>query len=225
MSYIVSIFLFILVSCSSVQKVDPKADLVNGFIPIKNDELAKRYAPLLKAGSIHGDPFALYYRASKDEAGNIHITYHFAWEKEENTTSGIGPFFSRNIYTGGLKLQKTMFGKGDLEMVSLIIDSNGIIQKVEYEIAEDYDPNKFGVKHKHVIRTEPHKELLAFEVMSWNHLFQYLGDKYEYSQGFVQLTPTYFTQSLWEEYTMIKEKEGFFSRNRAHKPYEVEYIE
>ncbi|MBK6607543.1 MAG: hypothetical protein IPG24_19185 [Leptospiraceae bacterium] len=122
MKFFLTILLTLFSYCSSVQVVDKTADTVPGFTPIKDNELANRYAPLLAIGSEHGDPFAIYYRASKDLEGNTHITYHYFWEKEENTHSGTGPFFNRNIYTGGIKLQKSMFGKGDIEMVSFMID-------------------------------------------------------------------------------------------------------
>ncbi len=226
MKYFISIlFIFVFSYCSSVQVVDKNADTVLGFTPIKDDELANRYLPLLEIGSEYGDPFAIYYRASRDSEGNTHITYHYFWEKEENTSSGMGPFFSRNIYTGGLKLQKTMFGKGDIELVSFMIDSYGRILQVEYETAENYDPSKFGVKHKHMERKEQHKEPLVFKVMSWNHLFDYVGDNASNSSNYIRLKPSYFTQKLWEEYEMVKQEESFFSRSRAHKPYEKEFVE
>jgi hypothetical protein len=226
MKYIYVVFILILQSyCSSPQPIDKKADTIPGFTPIKDDEFAKKYAPLLEPGSEHGEPFGLYYRASKDEAGNTYITYHYFWEKEENTGSGIGPFFSRNIYTGGLKLQKSMFGKGDIELVSFVIDPAGKIQQVEYETAENYDPGKFGVKHKHIERKEIHKEPILFKVISWNHLFNFVQDNASNSVNPIRLTPIYFNQALWEEYGMVKEKESFFSRSRAHKPYEREFVE
>ena len=223
--FLTILFITLFSYCSSVQVVDKNADTVPGFTPIKDSELANRYAPLLAIGSEHGDPFAIYYRASKDLEGNTHITYHYFWEKEENTHSGTGPFFSRNIYTGGIKLQKTMFGKGDIEQVSFIIDSYGRIGQVEYETAEDYDPSKFGVKHKTILRKEQHKEPVVFKVMSWNHLFDYVGDNASNSSNYIRITPVYFNQKLWEEYEMVKEKESFLSRSRAHKPYEIEFVE
>lgn len=218
-------------SCSSPQITDKfiSLDTIPNFTPIKDDELAKRYAPLLISRSEHGDPFGLYYRASKDVEGNTYITYHYFWEKEENAFgTGVGPFFSRNIYTGGLKLQKTMFGKGDIELVSFIIDPSGKIQHVEYETAENYDPNKFGVKHKHIERNGFHKEPLLFKVMSWNHLFNYVQDNASNannSTNVIRLTPVYFNEKLWQEFEIVKEKESFFSRSRAYKEYEKEFIE
>jgi len=226
MNYIYSLILLLTFSfCSTVKVIDKNADTIPDFTPVKDDELAKRYAPILESGSEHGDPYGLYYRASKDSEGNTLITYHYFWEKEENTGSGVGPFFSRNIYTGGLKLQKSMFGKGDIELVSLIIDKAGKIQQVEYETAENYDPNKFGVKHKHMERKGIHKEPVLFKVISWNHLFDYIADNSGNASNTIRLTPVYFNQQLWEEFGMVKEKESFFSRSRAHKPYEKEFIE
>ena len=184
--FLTILFITLFSYCSSVQVVDKNADTVPGFTPIKDSELANRYAPLLAIGSEHGDPFAIYYRASKDLEGNTHITY---------------------------------------QQVSFVIDSYGRIGQVEYETAEDYDPSKFGVKHKTILRKEQHKEPVVFKVMSWNHLFDYVGDNASNSSDYIRITPVYFTQKLWEEYEMVKEKESFFSRSRAHKPYEIEFVE
>ncbi|MBK6607544.1 MAG: hypothetical protein IPG24_19190 [Leptospiraceae bacterium] len=101
----------------------------------------------------------------------------------------------------------------------------GKIRQVEYETAENYEPSKFGVKHKTILRKEQHKEPVVFKVMSWNHLFDYVGDNSINTPNTIRLIPQYFNQSLWEEYAMVKEKESFLSRNRAHKPYEKEFIE
>ena len=175
MNYIYSLILLLTFSfCSTVKVIDKNADTVPDFTPIKDDELAKRYAPILESGSEHGDPYGLYYRASK---------------------------------------------------VSLIIDKTGKIQQVEYETAENYDPNKFGVKHKHMERKGFHKEPVLFKVISWNHLFDYIADNSSNVVNTIRLTPVYFNQQLWEEYGMVKEKESFFSRSRAHKPYEKEFVE
>jgi len=215
-----------LYSCSSTQIAEnyiPK-DVVEKYSPLKDDELAKKYAPVLESGSPYGDPFGLYYRASRDSAGNTHVAYHYLWEKEENTGDGVGAFFSRNIYTGGLKFQKIIFGKGDVEVISFIIDASGEIRQVEYETAENYDSSKFSVIHLHAIRKGPHKSPLLFKVISWNHLFEYIKDNAE-NNNVIRLTPAYFSEKLWREYEMVKESESFFSRNRAHRDYEKEFAE
>jgi hypothetical protein len=215
---VVILFLF---SCSSSPEVKPSIDRFPEFTPIKDDSFAAKFTPKVFKSNQFGNPFAIFYRASKDKEGKIFITYHFVWEGERNDSSGFGPFMSRNIYTGGLSLQKTMFGKGDIELVSLVIEKEKIIS-IEYETAENYDPSKFGVKHKKVKLDTVPKEFY-FEVISWNHLFE-LREKSD-GKEFVILTPSYFTETLWQEYRMTKEKTGFFSRNRAHKEYELEYID
>ena len=225
--FFIFIISFLLFSCSESKKpgnyISP--DVVKDFYPVKDDSLAAKYAPLIEADSGYGAPHTLYYRASADNEGNTHITYHYVWEKEENSSSGIGPFFSRNIYTGGLKLQKVLFGKGDVELVSLVIGPSGKIKRIEYETAENYDPKKFSVTHLHVVRDEYHKEPVLFRVISWNHLFDYVKDNAAGSDNVIKLTPQYFREELWQEYEMVKEKETFFSRSRAHKEYEKEFAE
>lgn len=145
------------------------------FEPIKDDALAARHAPILIPSSKYGDPVALYYRASKGRAGHTYLTYHFVWTAEENTTSGCLPMLSRNIYTGGLGLQQTMFGPGDIELITMRINPRGEVDRLGYETAEDYDPSGFGVKHLRInVTANPGTELrgpFVFEVVSWNHLF------------------------------------------------------
>ncbi|MCR9140850.1 MAG: hypothetical protein NXI24_01160 [bacterium] len=210
--------------------VSERPDLAE-FTPIKDDALAARYAPVLVPSPDYGDPVALYYRASKDTKGNTHLTYHFLWEFERNDTGGCLPFLSRNIYTGGLGLQRTMFGPGDIELVSLQIDPAGRVFALFYETAENYDPSSFGVKHKRVSRLVTSGEIKGpylFEVISWNHLFEAremesLSDAER--ANLVQLTPEYFSEKLWRQYEMYKAEESFFSRSRAHEPFEREAFE
>ncbi len=218
------IILFLILFCSSPQIIDKNLDTVPKFTPFKDDVLANKFAPYIYPSKEFGNPTALLYRASRDEENQIHITYHFVWEKEENLTSGFSPFMSRNIYTGGLSLQKTMFGKKDIELVSLIIQNQKVIQ-VEYETAENYDPKKFGVKHKHITLKKDLTNHLYFKVLSWNHLFFEPTETESESEKSLMLEAKYFTQMLWEEYTMVKEKESFFKRSRAHKNYEKEFVE
>ncbi|HOJ29341.1 MAG TPA: hypothetical protein PL059_09735 [Spirochaetota bacterium] len=79
---------------------------IPGFTPIKNDILADKYCPYIISNSEYEFPYAVYYRASVDDKGNTYIAYHYFWEREVNNTKGFVPWLSRNIYTGGLKLQK-----------------------------------------------------------------------------------------------------------------------
>lgn len=182
------------------------------FEPIRDDALAGKYAPAIVSPEEFGQPDALYYRAARSN-GKLYITYHFVWAGESNPAAGFLPWLNRNVYTGGLRLQKTMFGKGDVEMISLAIDSAGNLDEVIYETAENHDPSDFGVKHS-TVRTVA-KPPLVFRVVSWNHLFVL-----EESGTGRRLQPEYFSASLWDEYEMVKEKETILKRSRAHQPYE-----
>lgn len=238
------VWLFMLVpllACSSAARrapgepleppvVSERPDLPD-FTPIKDDALAAKYAPILVPSQEYGDPVGLFYRASKDAKGNTYLTYHFLWAYERNETGGCLPFLSRNIYTGGLGLQRTMFGPGDIELVSLQIDPTGRVFAVFYETAENYDPGDFGVKHKRISRIVTGGEIRApylFEVISWNHLFaarEMEGLSDAERVNLVRLTPEYFREELWREYEMYKPEESFFSRSRAHEPFEREAFE
>ncbi len=189
--------------------------VVPNFQPIRDDVLAQKYRPYLLS-SPHGKPLALYYRASRSD-GKVYITYHFLWEKEENPAPGFKPWLSRQLYTGGLALQRRIFGKGDIEMVSLVIDPAGQVESVEYETAENHSPEDFSVRHKTVqTRAQPP---LVFSVISWNHLFSLESSPPDPSQ-WIDLDSEYFTRDLWEEYEMVKPKETLLKRSRAHQPYE-----
>lgn len=190
-----------------------------GFTPIRNDKLAMSHTPILFTASSDA-PTDLYYRAARDAAGRIHITYHYVWPGEQNETASVGAFLSRTIYTGGLRLQRTMFGKGDIEMISLIIDKNDVVREIVYETAENYDPKAFGVKHRTITISEL-KAIPVFRVMSWNHLFQVAGDKTTTaSETKVNLSPQYFTTEKWDEYEMWKPTETTLKKSRAHRLYE-----
>ncbi|MBL8022003.1 MAG: hypothetical protein JNM27_20175 [Leptospirales bacterium] len=187
-----------------------------GFEPLRDDALAQRYAPSIISPEEFDQPVALYYRAARSN-GKQYITYHFVWAGETNPAPGFFPWLNRSLYTGGLRLQKIMFGKGDVEMVSLVIDAAGNLDEVIYETAENHDPSDFGVKHS-TVRTVA-KPPLVFEVVSWNHLFL-LKDSADQRGTARLLRPEYFTQSLWEEYEMVKERETVLKRSRAHQAYE-----
>lgn len=192
----------------------------NGYIPIKNDSLAAQYAPVIISGDEYGNPVRLLYRASRDTAGNLHIAYHYVWQKEENNAKGLMPFLSRNLYTGGLGLQRIMFGKGDVEAAAVTISPRGDVIRLRFETAKDYDPKKFSVTHQAVEVDGPVKLPIYLKIISWNHLFEYSAHLPDGSTDPTRLSPEYFTPKLWEEYGMIKEKKTFLKKDRAHFPWE-----
>lgn len=147
-----------------------------GYTPIRDDALAARYQPLFDCPAQFGPILAVYYRAAKDESGIIHIAYHPLWAKEENNAPGLGAFLSRYLYTGGLSLQRLMFGPGDIEAIGLAIDpkASSIVQ-IDYETAAHYDPSSFSVTHKAISQKGNFAPPLRFAVVSWNHLFALEG--------------------------------------------------
>ncbi|HEY9053309.1 MAG TPA: hypothetical protein VIO60_00680 [Rectinemataceae bacterium] len=132
-------------------------------------------------------------------------------------------FLSRILYTGGLSLQRIMFGVKDIESVEIVLDSErerGV--KVAYETAQDYDPRAFGVKH--VLRrvSGPFDLPIRFDVVSWNHLFELAADRGGASGGPVpeRLAPEYFTPDLWNYFGMQKNPETALKKDRAHFEWE-----
>ena len=143
-----------------------------GYSPLRDDDLAARYRPVFDCPAEFGPILAVYYRAARDDSGLIHIAYHPLWAEERNDTKSFWPFLSRILYTGGLSLQRLMYGPGDIETIGLAIDpASGKIVDVEYETAADYDPSRFSVKHQEVSLKGSFDPPLHFRVISWNHLF------------------------------------------------------
>lgn len=200
-----------------------KAQLIfPNYEPIQDEKLAKKFAPQFYIRDKRiSDPIKLYYRMSRDLNGLIHIVYHPVWAHEQNFFPGIFPWLSRNLYTGGLGLQRIMFGKGDVESLYLTINKDEKIIKVVYERPSNYTGNHFNVKHikieKVVQELDPP---LYFEVLSWNHLFNWVEKDSNLSA--IHLSPQYFTQKLWEDYRMMKKTQTPLFKNRAHFGFERE---
>jgi len=191
------------------------------FTPVRNDTLAAEFAPAIINNEAFGPLAGVYYRAASDSAGNTYIAYHPVWPYERNETSGCMPLLNRSVYTGGLGLQKKMFGPGDIEVVIVVLDKNKKPVSVKYETAENYNPSGFGVKHKTIEEKDAIAVPLCFKVVSWNHLFS-RTDTEAVPAGHKLITsrPQYFEKAYWEYYGMHKQKEGALSKNRAHAVWE-----
>jgi hypothetical protein len=212
-------FLFTYLS-ATVNTLAPGAP---GFTPVRDDEAARRFAPALVSNDAFGFPLTCLYRAARDGAGNLHIAYHPVWEYERNDTGGLMPFLSRTIYTGGLRIQRIMFGKGDVEVIAVTVDPRGVITSVEYERPKNYDPSGFGVEHEQVSLKGPLAQVPVFRVASWNHLFERAEGASISPQGGERAwkcAPGYFTDELWQEYTMVRIEETRMKKSRAHFDWE-----
>ena len=201
----------------TVNVLDPG---VTGFTPVKDDEAAGNYAPSLLSNDAFGFPQKCYYRAARDGSGNLHIAYHPVWENERNDSDGIMPFLSRMFYTGGLKIQHIMFGKGDVEVIAVTVNRRGIGTAVEYERPKNYSPAAFTVQHEKVVLSGTFATIPAFRVSSWNHLFEKADGPPRTGERAWQCQPEYFTDALWEEYTMVRLKETRLRKSRAHFDWE-----
>lgn len=194
---------------------------IGTFTPIRNDELAKKFTPSIFTSSKDDIPKNIFYRAAIDNTGNTHIAYHILWDKEVNNSSGILPLLNRCLYTGGLKIQEKIFGKGDIEVIEVILDKHGHPTKLSYETAKDYDPTAFSVTHETIVKATNSQIPLNFEVVSWNHMFHHIEDSTELENLVkTHLQPEYFEDELWMEYEIFKEKERIFNKSRAHYIYE-----
>jgi hypothetical protein len=205
---------------ATVNVLEPGAP---GFTPVKDDAAAESYAPTLLSNDTFGFPRKCYYRAARDGSGNLHIAYHPVWEYERNDSGGLMPFLSRMFYTGGLKIQRIMFGKGDVEVIAVTVDRRGVGTELRYERPKDYNPATFTVKHEKVALTGTFVTMPAFRVSSWNHLFEKAdGPDAAPRPGerAWRCEPEYFTDALWEEYTMVRLNETRLRKSRAHFVWE-----
>lgn len=142
------------------------------------------------------------------------------------------PVLSRNIYTGGLKIQRFMYGKEDVEVVEVKLNPKKELVRIQYETAENYNPKSFGVEHKNVtlegVDLEAYKiGDLAFRVMSWNHLFELkkIDDLDINEKEIVDIELNYFKNEEWEEYKISKKINTLLKKDRAHYEYEREFID
>ncbi|MCE5255489.1 MAG: hypothetical protein LLF89_01425 [Spirochaetaceae bacterium] len=214
-----------------------------GYVPLRDDRMAARYMPVFDCPPEFGPILAVYYRAAIDNAGIVHIAYHPSWARERNDTKAFAPFLSRILYTGGLSIQRLMYGPGDIEAVALAIDlSSGKIMEVDYETAADYDPSSFSVRHQAVSLKGSFDPPLRFRVTSWNHLFALAdnqkiqtpanaADQASANAAALAGAPggpasvsgaplSYFTPELWTKYSMWKNPETILRKDRAHFVWE-----
>ena len=194
----------------------PQSSDVDGYVPIRDDALASHFTPRIVPGN-YDVPERILYRMSvenledigsenhpeKNDNGRIFIAYFFVWAYERNDHSGFLPFLSRNLYTGGLSIQKFMFGPGDIEVITIVLEqlpdrqrfasAHGHqsgrnpdayrIKELHFETAENYDPESFGVKHKQILLKAddfPSMTFIpppVFQVKSWNHMFDWIAPK------------------------------------------------
>jgi len=193
------------------------------FTPVKDDVAAGDYAPSLLSNDTFGFPQKCYYRAARDGSGNLHIAYHPVWEYERNDSGGLMPLLSRMFYTGGLRIQRVMFGKGDVEVISVTVDRHGVGTAIEYERPKNYNPSTFTVSHEKVALQSTFATTPPFRVASWNHLFENTDGADaapRTGERAWRCTPEYFTDALWEEYTMVRLKETRLRKSRAHLAWE-----
>ena len=196
---------------------------IGNYTIIRDDDLAIKFAPIIYTNNEFEIPKKLYYRAAFDEHENYHIAYHILWDREINKTKGFMPFFNKCLYTNGLKIQSLMYGKGDIEVIEVILDKNKSPKTLTYETCKNYNPKDFSVEHSKVSIDKPINSPFKFEVISWNHLFNYISnDQSNDNLNEVTLKPEYFTEQLWTNFEMFKVKETFFKKNRAHFIYERE---
>ncbi len=198
----------------------PRETPPSGYAPLRDDNLALRYLPSFDCPEEFGPIIAVYYRSASEESGILRMAYHPVWERERNDTKAFLPFLSRWLYTGGLSLQRAMYGKGDVESIGISIDPvTGEILGIEFETAAGYSSSDFSVRHEKVIRKGPFSLPLRFKVMSWNHLFaldETIVPNNDRTLGAGGPPLGYFTSGLWDEYAMWKNPETILRKNRAH---------
>jgi hypothetical protein len=210
------------------QKMDVISADLSQFTAVKDSIIAKKYAPIIISNITYGYPEKMYYRISRDREGLTRIAYHPVWKQEVNSGQGIKPFLSRILYTGGLHIQKFMYGKGDIEVIGLTLSSNGTMTGIDYETAENYSNNDFFVKHKKISKKGIFQNPYKFRVISWNHLFDYIENKsyiLKNDEKLITLEPVYFSKTIWEEYQMEKKIETRLKKNRAHFLFEGLFVE
>ncbi|MCS6985527.1 MAG: hypothetical protein NZM25_10445 [Leptospiraceae bacterium] len=189
--------------------------------PVRDDSFAQKFCPQIKAHPQYGSPYRMLYRLGIDNSGGFYLACHPVYEKEENPHEGFLPLLSRLVYTGGLSLQKIIFGPEDVELIEVRINQKGEIYHIGYEDAENYNPTSFSVKHRPLTLLGG-KPPLCFGIRSWNHMVYPLPAK-DCRDNTIKVE--YFSEGLWKKYRMFKEREGFLRKSRRFaypwEPYTV----
>lgn len=192
--------------------------------PGKVRGLVDRFAPLLvQEPSIPADPEKVLFRASTDDdCRRLYIAYHVVWPFERDPRPGLWPALTRTFYTDVFKLQRLMYGKGDVEVIEITVDlATEQPVRIKYETA-DYD-KKGNVIHRDVTVAKdgiPSIRPLAFEAVSWNHMFELLEEPPGPDRRVFRLSPQPFSDELWKSYRMTKKHRVWPLKDRAHPPWE-----
>ena len=204
--------------------IPAQADSACCICPKKAGHMVERYRPVIvQEDDIPAKPEAMLFRVATDEeCATLKLAYHVVWPYEEDPRTGFWPAVTRATYTGGLKLQKLIYGPGDTEVIEIHVDiETGDIKRVRYETAE-YD-KKGNVVHVEVIKEgaeAPEGPTLAFKVISWNHLFDMMDEVPDDGDGVYRFAPGPFTDELWDRYKMTKKHESPLRRDRDHPDWE-----
>jgi len=182
---------------------------------LQDDALAEKYCPVfVQSDEIKPDLSHIYYRMAQDD-NRILIAYHPVWlyEKDERK-KGMDAIFNKLFYTGGLKLQKKIFGPGDVETIEIVVDKqSGKIIRIRYESASHQKQEKTGEELEKI--SKPY-----FEVTTWNHMFDLISPEQAQGKKIYELKPEYFSKELWDYYRMTKKKQSLLSQDRAHMEWE-----
>ena len=184
------------------------------FQMVKDDELAQRYCPVIVQGEgIEPEPSAIYYRmASQGE--RIFIAYHIVWAYEKGEGKGFEKLWNKLFYTGGLKLQKVIFGPGDVEAIEIVIDrEKRDMLRLRYERAGHQGVEKTAEELRGI-------EKPYLEVTTWNHMFELISPEETSGKRVYSLKPEYFTEELWRYYKITKKHKHLLSQPRAHFSWE-----
>ena len=189
---------------------------------LQDDTLARKYCPVIvQDKDIEPEVSHIYYRMGEDES-RILIAYHVTWPYEKDESKGIAGAWDKLFYTGGLKLQKKIFGPEDNEVIELAIDKKtGNIIRLRYESAQVSKTEK-KVKQNHMGTEETSAELpLYFETITWNHMFAHIKPDQVSGKQVYKIAPEYFTQERWGYYQMSKKHQTLLSQDRAYYNWEL----
>ena len=189
---------------------------------LHDDALAQKYCPVIvQDKGIEPEVTHIYYRMGEDE-GRILIAYHVTWPYEKDESKGMAAAWNKLFYTGGLKLQRQIFGPEDNEVIEVSVDKKtGNIIRLRYESAE-VSKIEEKVKQNHMGTEEKSAELpLYFETITWNHMFAHIRPDQVSGKRVYKIEPVYFTQERWEYYQMSKKHQTPLSQDRAYYKWEL----
>lgn len=207
--------------------VGEKVQKTEEFSPLQDDRLAETFCPQIIPHELYGAPEIILYRLAKDKNDNYYLACHPVYAHEKNPHTTFWAFLNRILYTGGLSLQRWIFGPKDIELFVVKLNKNLKLQSIEYEDAdwELAEKKRLPGLYKDFLVIHQKKTLsqnnltLCFAISSWNHMHS--PRPMDACQNIPKTPVAFFSEELWQKYGMTKTPPTLLRKHRAFRNFEI----